>query len=700
MTPRSASLLIAFSVCASADASAQGTTEVRRDSVIVDTASVGLPGGWNSARVRDLVERARLRRAAPRLDSGFTTYQAHAQGYVYFYLDRENSEQRTLIKVDQVALNVYWATPGRTKQVILGMRDANRLPNRMQYHLDHLTVVQDDFGDLIRLGDGDEVRSVPHPAAQLGADTYDYILADSLTLQLAPGTDAVRVYEIKVRPVDVNRPAFIGSLFIDRATAAIVRMTFTFTPASYVDRRLDYINVSLDNALWQGRYWLPNEQRIEIRRQVPELDFPAGAVIRGIMRINQYEFNKPIPDEFFLGAPVVAAGKQEREAYPFEQGIYEGLAQEGLASPPQMQTLREMAAQLAREKYLSGLPRLRIHFSGASSGLRFNRAEGVFTGAGISYAPSGSVRLELAGGWAASAKHPAANAELRTVGVRTTAFSARAYLNELRDIGLQPGAPGAFNTLAAAFTGRDYLDPYFASGGRVQLEHRFGAAWISQARAFVEQNDSASLVRSKSLTGSGGEFRPVRAIAAGTLTGGAVAFTREATQDSERTWSGEVSVEAGTLRGDTYIRPLAQLTATTHSMTLAFGARLSGTAGVVFGDVPAQKLFLIGGRETLPGYRYRSFGGTRFALVQTEATRELFGPWLTARAAASGGWTDAPLDALPAAWNVARTGGLKSSVSAGVGLFSDILRIDLARGLNGGEWQWLLSVSPAVRDIL
>ena len=34
--------------------------------------------------------------------------------------------------------------------------------------------------------------------------------------------------------------------------ADIVRMTFTFTPASYVDRRLDYINISLDNGLFAG----------------------------------------------------------------------------------------------------------------------------------------------------------------------------------------------------------------------------------------------------------------------------------------------------------------------------------------------------------------------------------------------------------------------------------------------------------------
>ena len=51
-----------------------------------------------------------------------------------------------------------------TRQRIVGMRDQKVLPTNIKYHLDHLTVVQDDFGDVIRIGDGDEVSTVLHPA--------------------------------------------------------------------------------------------------------------------------------------------------------------------------------------------------------------------------------------------------------------------------------------------------------------------------------------------------------------------------------------------------------------------------------------------------------------------------------------------------------------------------------------------------------
>ena len=80
-------------------------------------------------------------------------------------------------------------------------------------------------------------------------------------------------------------------MYLDRATAAIVRMSFTFTPASYVDSYLDYIRISLDNSLWMGRYWLPYRQEVELRREMPILDFMAGSIIRGRFEIGDYEFN-------------------------------------------------------------------------------------------------------------------------------------------------------------------------------------------------------------------------------------------------------------------------------------------------------------------------------------------------------------------------------------------------------------------------
>ena len=216
------------------------------------------------------MERAREVRRNARGDSALVSYRADARGYVYFYLNRADTGENTLVKTDQVALEVYWKAPDSTKQRIIGLRDEKRLPTNIRYHLDHLTVVQDEFQDLIRLGDGDEVSAVTHPAAsELRCASTTSAWAIPSPSQFQGEREPVRVYEVEVRPKDFTRPGMIGSVFVDRRNGAIVRMSFTFTSASYVDDYLDYIRISLDNSLWDGRYWLPYEQNVEIRREVP-----------------------------------------------------------------------------------------------------------------------------------------------------------------------------------------------------------------------------------------------------------------------------------------------------------------------------------------------------------------------------------------------------------------------------------------------
>ena len=190
------------------------------------------PEDWDGERALELVQRAQQRRTEAFSDTGLVNYSADARIYVYFYLDREDTGERTLVKTDQLALEVLWQAPDQVKQRIVGWRDEKSLPTNINYHLDHLTVVQENFGDEIRLGDGDEVRGVPHPAAQGAERFYEYRLTDSLTLRLPGTAEPVRVYELQVRPRDPSLPALVGSVFVDRRAGDIVRMDFTFTAAA------------------------------------------------------------------------------------------------------------------------------------------------------------------------------------------------------------------------------------------------------------------------------------------------------------------------------------------------------------------------------------------------------------------------------------------------------------------------------------
>jgi hypothetical protein len=662
--------------------------------------------GWDSPRARLLMQRARDRRHQPLADTALHDYQSHAEGVVYFYLDRRDTDERVLIRTDQVALEVYWAQPNRTKQRIVGMRDENSLPNRMYYHLDHLTVVQNGFGDIMRMGDGDEVADVPHPAAPGSDSVYEFRLADSLEIRLPGARAPIKTYEIQVRPRRFDRSAIIGSVFVDQQTADIVRMTFTFTPVSYVDRRLEHINISLDNWLWEGRYWLPYEQAVEIRRQVPELDFVVTSVIQARFRVWDYRFNQDLPPSLFMGYRVVAAPKAEREAYPFDRGIYEDLHDAGLAPPPSLADIRAEASALVRDRVLSGLPRLRLSLPAASSALRYNRSEGAFLGWGGSFTPNDRTRLEISGGYAFGAEQPVVIGGVRFGAGAGSRLRIDGYLNEPRDMGVRAGAPGALNTLTSLW-GSDYSDLFYASGVRASIaRHLDERTWLVTAAGAAERQAAARLTRRTPPLGES-EFRPVLMADEGTALLGRLSLERLLPESAGFSWGMRLSLDAGAFEGDGFAVPRSDLSVRHGSYDRSGVANLMVAGGVALGAAPAQRTFLLGGRETLPGHPYRNYAGDRFVLVNLEGARDIRRPFVRARMFAAGGWTHGPgpsfrmqpggtsFGALPNADPV------RGSVGAGVGLLWDLLHVDMARGLgSGGEWQLLVSIDPQVWPIL
>src|SRR5262249_36558771 len=136
--------------------------------------SVAAAQAWNGPEVEQLLRRAIARRATVQADSGLRNFEARAHGFVFFLgqLGEGFSQPPRLIKSDQLELVVYWRAPNLSKQIIVGRRDRRDLPTDIQYHRDHLGIVQNNFGDSIRLGEGDEVRDVPHPLSPAGPDLY------------------------------------------------------------------------------------------------------------------------------------------------------------------------------------------------------------------------------------------------------------------------------------------------------------------------------------------------------------------------------------------------------------------------------------------------------------------------------------------------------------------------------------------------
>ena len=193
---------------------------------------LGAQQTWNDPRTRDLVVRATERRASQIADTALADYKATAHGYVTFLAQFGEGfpEPPKIVKADELGLEVYWRAPDLSKQRIMGRRDTLLLPTDINYHRDHLGIVQNNFRNIIRIGEGDEVQDVPHPLSAAGLEAYDFAIHDSLQIRLGPRV--LDVYEVKVRPKDDRQPRAVGAVYIDRETGEVVRMAFSFTRAA------------------------------------------------------------------------------------------------------------------------------------------------------------------------------------------------------------------------------------------------------------------------------------------------------------------------------------------------------------------------------------------------------------------------------------------------------------------------------------
>jgi len=645
------------------------------------SAQLAGPGSWNHARVLELVESARAARQSVAVDSSMSEYQADARGYVYFFVDRPDREDHMLVKADQVALELYWRAPDDARQRIVGLRDEKVLPTSIRYHLDHLTVVQDDYGDRIRLGDGDEVEAVIHPVAPGSSDVYDFQLADSLRLSYGLEGAEVRVYEIRVRPKRMDRPGYVGTLFVDRDTGAIVRMNFSFTPASYVDQYLDYIRISLDNSLWMGRFWLPYRQEVEVRREMPLLDFSAGSVIRTRFEIREYDFEPVLDEGLFALGRVTTVPPSQRVLFPFEQGLFDQVDEEGLSTSATIEDVRVQVREVVEEDVLSGLSPIRFYLDGLSDFARYNRAEGAYVGAGVTIRPWGDARLRGLAGYAFGRERPSGSLTLE-LGEGRWAPTISGYWDELADIGGNPGAEMLLNTITALSGSKDYLDPYFRRGGRIAIGRGNGLS----AAVRVEEHLSARDVVSDSLDT---EFRPIGLVHEGTF--GALSLSLGL--GTAEGVGGRLTGTAGRLGEMTSLAAEGEIEIPFGNRRDGWSGRILGEGGVTNPDGPIQTMYLIGGRHTLPGQDYRAFMGNAYWLLRAETTVPVRPPYLGLRTfGVMGGTHLGDVDALEG-WPLQASDGIRGSVGLGLSLFWDAVFFDVAHGVRGGGWEAVVSVA-------
>lgn len=565
---------------------------------------------WGDASVTALVDRAIASRRQAEPDTTLLNYRTRAHGFVFFLAQAGRSLEGTprLIKADELDVEVYWHAPATSKQRILGWRDGRWLPTDINYHRDHLGIVTNNFGDRIRLGEGDEVRDVPHPLSPDGPARYQYRLRDSVELIRPGGT--MRLYEIEVRPRDAGAPAVIGTLSIERATAALVRFRFSFTPSSYREPTLEDISVVLENAEVDQRWWLPWRQEIEIRRQVTWFDFPARSIIRARWEIGEYELNTVLPPRALVGPSIGGLRSPAADTTVWKTPLAEAIRDAG--APVEQQDLDQVRAEVSRivaDRILSGAARVRPGVPAVSDLVRVNRVQGLTLGAGAGFLASRQVAMRLKGAFGTSDERLTGAARLTwTRGDVVLSLSGG---RSLRDIADRPIVSGLVSSLLAQEGGRDLGDYTLIDGGRAEFSLRKGP-WSFGFDGGFERSHS---VRAEAAP-SGGSYRPNPALAAGDLGVGRIALGFER-QSLDRSRGSEVTLalEGGTGDRD-YLRSTARIELLRPAGPGGVLLRLEGGTASI--ELPGYRSFAIGGWGTLPGECFRCLGGRRYALGRLE----------------------------------------------------------------------------------
>jgi hypothetical protein len=679
---------------------------------------------WNDPRSIELVNRATARRAQQLADTGLTDYQATAHGYVTFLaqLGEGFLSRPKLIKADELELEVYWHAPNQSKQRIIGRRDTLLLPTDIAYHRDHLGIVQNNFPDFIRVGEGDEVRDVPHPLSAAGRAAYDFFLADSFAI--GSPAQRIRVYELKVRPKDDRQARVVGAIYLEPVEGQVVRMNLSFTRAAFLDEALEELSIVLENRLVAGKYWLPSQQRIEIRRTGTWLDYPVRGIISGRWEIGEYKFNLNPSPTIFVGPEIVQGSPAQLKAYHWTGGVLDSLPPDVReVADPDIRRVQEEARALVRAQALARAQHVTMSGRNISDFVRADRVEGLAVGDGLSKQFGHGVSV------AARARYGIDDEQVKASGALTweasSAFAIRVFgLSDFQDVGDQQERSGVVNTIASQEFGSDYTDPYRVRGGGVGVDFSSFAASHWRLDGSIEQQDALH-VSARPVVGS---FQPT--IPAATRRIFALSTTMD--RRSMASVGGMDVTLRGTGRATFDLRPSELLGHSQGKRNTIRGAlqatlerdigrnRVVGQAAIALAGgsdgVPAQEMVYLGGPVSAPGYDYHSLKTTqalsqhlewqlavpfpsfslgRFGRVPGSA---MFAPYVHAVETLS---SDCTMLVTPVGSCGTTGSGFHPSIGAGLLSPFDLLRIDVAKGLGrGGRWIFNIDVSREFWRIL
>jgi hypothetical protein len=271
---------------------------------------------FSTPAVQRLVERAMARRRAG--DAAVTDYQATIRYRLSVGVGRGRWSLIPASAVEEQVARVQWQQPNDLRVDVVGRRFRAR-DHRLELSSvwDRPWFVPRGVDDSVRVFSNDfPATGALHPLARAGPAWYRYAATGALSVTPGRG-GALRLVRIEVTPRRAGPALIAGQMWIDSASAAVVRLTFRYVgtglwvrpeegprgPDSAKARRLNAlasriisIDADLEYGLQDGRYWMPYRQVIAGRVRLPV----GGVVIPFQARttFNDYAINAGRPIAF------------------------------------------------------------------------------------------------------------------------------------------------------------------------------------------------------------------------------------------------------------------------------------------------------------------------------------------------------------------------------------------------------------------
>jgi hypothetical protein len=564
-----------------------------------------------------------------------------------------------------------------------------------------------------------------HPLANGAEAYYTYEAGDSISFRM-PGGRTIQLRELKVRAREPKWNLAVGSLWFDISTAQLVRAVYRMAatmdiwavardeakldgdddPDDEVPRwvkpmimpmKAQVTALTIEYGLYEGTFWLPRAQGVEGDAQVSFMRVPfkmeqsfkygsvngAGVVVTpfvaadtaqdsaSVMRRRAARKNECAStgsrtrttsrDEGALSVRMVVPCDTALLARSPElpKSIYDE-NEEVFGSAEREALIAEALGMTAQPGFIPQPPQI-------GYGLyltRYNRVEGLSSAIeatqslGGGYVAHALVRLGVA--------DLSPNFELglaRTDMRRTYSLGAYKRLEAANDWG-SPFRLG--NSLSALLFGRDEGFYYRTTGVELTgTRDSTSAVW----RLFAEHQWDAPLNTQFSLNGK--DFAPNIVATKGNIAGAGVVkhISRGLDPHGLRTF-GDISAEAAAGTFD-YARAFFDLTFS-HGLTRRMDGALTLGAGTSGGAVPPQRLWYLGGTQTVRGQRAGAAAGNSFWMSRVEFGSSMVG----FRPIVFGdiGWAGSR-----DAWK--NPGRPLSGAGAGLSILDGLLRFDVARGI-------------------